>query len=55
MAPWLLLHDLSSHNVAFNAKAVPQCVQCAFVDLIFSAYSGSKSLITFDYKHETFF
>ena len=22
MAPWLLLHDLSSHNVAFNAKAV---------------------------------
>ena len=31
-----------------------QCVQCAVVDLIFSACRGSKSLITVDYKHETF-
>ena len=32
-----------------------QCVLCAFVDLIFSACLGSKSLITFDYEHQTFF
>ena len=31
-----------------------QCVQCAVVDLIFSACRGFKSLITVDYKHETF-